>query len=185
MPDQTQSASILEIVKVFISLLTPIMTGSIALVIFLLGTRLDRTKQLHHSLLGKRMSLFEQVAPLINDVYCFFQAVGHWAELNPEEVIKRKRAIDRALNINRYLFGARFWDAYKAFETLHFEMFASPGQPARLRLDTSYVRERLGPYFKKEWENYLSTQPGSRQAQAESYNRLMDTFGSEVKGEAA
>ena len=34
--------------------------------------------------------------------------------MNPEEVIRRKRAIDRSIQVNRYLFRSDFWDAYQA-----------------------------------------------------------------------
>jgi hypothetical protein len=182
---QGQGFNAIVIAQLTIQALTPIMTATIALVILILGTRLERSKQLHRSLLDKRMSLFEEIAPGLNDVYCFYQTVGHWSDLNPDEIIKRKRTIDRAVNVNRHLFRKHFWEVYKEFENAHFEMFSSVGQPARLRLDTNYMRERIGPHFKKEWEQCVSSAPGDRKEQIRSYDILMDVLGSEVKGEAS
>src|SRR5262245_32307800 len=141
----------LEYARLGVAALTPVMTLVVGILVVHLGTKLDTTKQLQAELLRKRLRLFEEIAPKLNDMHCFFLAVGHWAELNPEEVIKRKRAIDRSVHVNRYLFRSDFWDAYQRFEHAHFEMFAAVGKPARLRMDMDYIRERLGEHFKTEW----------------------------------
>src|SRR5205823_1433668 len=127
------------------------------------GTKLDATKQLHAELLRKRLALFEDIAPRLNDIHCFFLAVGHWAELNPAEVIKRKRAIDRSVQINRYLFRSDFWEAYQRFENAHFELFGTVGQPARLRMDMEYIRKRIGDHFSSDWLPAVSAQAGDHE----------------------
>jgi hypothetical protein len=113
----------MEIAKLSVAALTPIMTGILSILVVRMGTKLDVSKQVHQELLRKRLELFEDVAPKLNDIHCFFQAIGHWAELSPDEVIKRKRAIDRSVEVNRYLFRSDFWDAYRTFETAHFDLF--------------------------------------------------------------
>jgi hypothetical protein len=172
----------LEYARLAVSALTPLMTLVVGILVVHLGTKLDATKQLHAELLRKRLSLFEDVAPKLNDVHCFFLAIGHWAELNPEEVIRRKRAIDRAIQVNRYLFRSDFWDAYQRFEQAHFEMFAAVGQPARLRMDMDYIRERVGDHFKKEWMPAVSTKAGDRDEQRRLYQALMHILGREISG---
>jgi hypothetical protein len=96
-----------------IAALIPIMTLVVGIIVLRLGTKLDATKQLQSELLRKRLALFEDVAPKLNDIFCFFQVVGHWADLDPDEIIKRKRAVDRVIQVNRYLFRAGFWEAYQ------------------------------------------------------------------------
>jgi hypothetical protein len=158
------------------------MTGVVGIILVRVGTKLDTSKQIHQELLRKRLRLFEEVAPLLNDVFCFFQAIGHWAELSPEEVIKRKRAIDRSLQVNRYLFRSDFWEAYQQFEKAHFEMFAAVGRPARLRLDMAHIRERIGQAFKEDWKPFVSAKEGDHQEQRKRYEALMRDLGSEVRG---
>jgi hypothetical protein len=172
----------LEYAKLGVSALTPIMTGVVGIILVRMGTKLDATKQLHQELLRKRLQLFEDIAPKLNDVFCFFQAIGHWAELSPEEVIKRKRAIDRSIQVNRYLFRSDFWDAYQRFEQAHFDMFAAVGQPAKLRLDAAYMRERVGDYFKSEWTPFVSGKPGDHDEQCQHYQALMHILGNEIRG---
>jgi hypothetical protein len=172
----------LEIAKLGVAALTPIMTGIIGLIVLRMGAQVDATKYLNQELLKKRLDLFEDVAPKLNDIFCFYQAVGHWAELNPEEIIRRKRAIDRAIQVNRYLFRKGFWDAYQRFEKSHFEMFTAVGKPARLRLDVKHVRERIGDLFKDEWMSFVSPSGGDHSDQARDYQSLMHILGTEVSG---
>jgi hypothetical protein len=172
----------LEFARLGVAALTPLMTLVVGVLVVHLGTKLDAAKQLHGELLRKRLFLFEDIAPKINDIFCFYQAVGHWAEMSPEEVIKRKRAIDRAIQVNRYLFRSEFWDEYQRFEQAHFEMFAAPGQPARLCLDVDHMRKRLGDFFKPEWLQFASSKPGDYEMQRERYQALMTILGNEVRG---
>ncbi|MFL6797190.1 MAG: hypothetical protein ACJ8F3_07245 [Xanthobacteraceae bacterium] len=173
----------LEIARLGVAALTPIMTLVVGILVVHLGTRLDATKQLHAELLRKRLALFEEIAPKVNDIHCFFLAVGHWAELSPEEVIRRKRAIDRAIQVNRYLFRSEFWEAYQRFEQAHFEMFATVGQPAKLRIDMNYMRARLGDHFKSEWLPAVSSsKTGDHEDQRRLYQELMTVLGNEIRG---
>ena len=181
MPAQAQPDWI-EFARLGVAALTPLMTLVVGILVVHLGTKLDATKQLHAELLRKRLALFEDIAPKLNDIHCFFLAIGHWADLSPEEVIKRKRAIDRSIQVNRYLFRSDFWDAYQRFEQAHFEMFAAVGQPARLRMDLPYVRERVGEHFKNEWTAFVSAKPGDHDEQRRLYQALMNTLGKEIRG---
>ena len=172
----------LEYMKLGVAALTPLVTGVVGIVILRLGKRMEINQQLHNELLRKRLALFEDIAPKLNDIYCFYQSIGHWSELTPEEIIRRKRAVDRSIQINRYLFQSDFWDAYKDFEQAHFEMFSAPGQPARLRLDLDHVKKLTGSLFKPEWTAFASAKPGDHAEQQRGYQALMSLLGKEVRG---
>jgi hypothetical protein len=172
----------LEVAKLGVAALTPIMTGLVGVFVLRMGTQIDVVKHLHQQLLRKRLDLFEEIAPKLNDIFCFYQAVGHWAELSPEEVIRRKRAIDRVIQVNRFLFRSEFWDSYQQFEKSHFDLFAAVGHPAKLRLDVKHVRARIGDAFKNEWTPLLSPNAGDREEQQRNYQSLMTILGNEVRG---
>jgi hypothetical protein len=173
----------LKYVQLGISALTPIVTGVIGMLVLRMGSRLEDIKLLHQELLRKRLHLYEEVGPKLNDIHCFYQAIGHWMELNPEEVIERKRAIDRAVQVNRYLFRTDFWEVYQEFEKAHFEMFSGIGQPARLRLDMKHIKEHAGDLFKPEWMPFVSGKDGDHNEQRNHYHRLMEILGREVRGQ--
>jgi hypothetical protein len=172
----------LEYAKLGVAALTPIMTGLIGLLVVRLGSKVEATKQLNQELLRKRLRLFEDIAPKLNDIHCFYQAVGHWTELSPEEIIRRKREIDRAIHVNRYLFQSDFWDEYLRFEQAYFETFSAPGQPARLRLDLEHVGKRAGAAFQKDWLANASAKPGDHKEQLRHYDALMEILGRETRG---
>jgi hypothetical protein len=172
----------LEYAKLGVAALTPIMTGLVAIFVVRLGNRMNATQQLNEELLKKRLALFEEIAPNLNDIYCFYQAIGHWTELTPDDIVRRKRTIDRAIQVNRFLFRPAFWDAYEEFEQAHFEMFSAPGQPAKLRLDVDRVRELAGSRFKAEWMPMFSAKTGSHEEQRADYQKLMDILGNEIRG---
>jgi hypothetical protein len=172
----------MEVAKIGVAALTPIVTGLVGILVLQMGTRLEVAKQLNQELLKKRLTLFEEIAPKLNDLFCFYQAVGHWAELSPEEIIRRKRAIDRSIQVNRYLFRSEFWNEYQRFEKAHFDLFATVGQPAKLRLDVEHIRRRIGDNFKNEWMPFVSKSPGDHEEQARHYQTLMRILGNEVRG---
>jgi hypothetical protein len=173
---------VLELLKLGVAALTPIMTGIVGVVILRLGKRMEINQQLHNELFRKRLALFEDIAPKLNDIHCFYQSIGHWTELTPEDIIRRKRAVDRSIQVNRYLFRLDFWQAYQDFEQAHFEMFSAPGQPARLRLDVDHVRKLTGDLFKPEWLTFASAKHGDSAEQQRNYQALMSLLGKEVRG---
>lgn len=168
--------------KLAVAALTPLVTGLVGVFVLRMGTRIETTRHLHQRLLSRRLDVFEEVAPKLNDIHCFYQAIGHWAELSPDEIIRRKRAVDRVLQVHRYLFGSEFWGAYQRFERAHFEMFAAVGQHARLRLDAPHMRARMGDQFKSEWTGAASAVNGSHQEQRAEYDSLMRALGDEARG---
>jgi hypothetical protein len=172
-----------EYAKLGLSALTPIVTGVVGVIILRLGARIEKGKQLNQALLQKRLSFFEDVAPKLNDIYCFYQARGHWSELEPTQIIKHKRSIDRAFNINRYLFGEAILQNYSAFIDAHFETFVGVGEPARLRLDQPFLKAQIGTFFKPQWDPSLSTWMGEYEEQARAYETLMGVLGKQVRGE--
>ena len=173
----------IEYAKLAVSAVNPILTGVIAFVLLRLGTKIESTRQLNQALLTKRLSFYESVAPLLNDVYCFSQARGHWIDLTPQEIIKRKRQLDSEFYINQYLFEQGFLSAYLRFVNSFFEMFTGVGKPAQLLLDVNFLRRQIGSAFRAEWDVYISEKPCDHQTQAKAYEALMIFLGREVKGD--
>jgi hypothetical protein len=173
----------LEYLKVGISALTPIATGFIGWIVLSLGRRIEHGKQLNQALLNKRLSLFDEIAPQLNDIYCFYLGVGNWSDFNPTEIIKRKRAIDRVLHVNRYLFDETLTEQYRNFQDAYFELFVEVGQPAKLRLDVRFLRRQIGTALKDEWMSSISSDTGIVDEQREAYAALMDALAKEIRGE--
>ena len=113
----------LEITKLCVSLLTPIV---IAVATYQYNVHKDLDVQQQERLrrvVAKRVELWDAMAPKMNDIYCYFLYVGRWKEMEPQEIIERKRDLDALLYSNRILFSQPFFESYQEFMSAAFEMY--------------------------------------------------------------
>ena len=143
----------LEIVKLAASLLTPI---AVAVVGLWINRRLKKFEQLqwaNQKVVEKRLVVFDQIAPLLNDLLCYFTYIGCWKDLTPPDVVKLKRGLDRIAYVNAPLFPPAFFDRYNAFIELCYRPFAGWIQDAKLRTLTERRKEAAGTSWKAEWDS--------------------------------
>jgi hypothetical protein len=171
----------LEVVKLFISTLTPLLVVIIGFLISRRLKRLDSLQWKNQKVTEKRIAVFEQLAPLLNDVFCYFMRVGGWKEMEPPGVVSKKRAMDRIVHVNRPLFSPAFFVSYQSFIDTCYSVYTGPGRDAELR--TSYVEheQRFGDSWKLEWNNCFAQRDLSDPNQVESqYQLLMSSFSAEI-----
>ena len=103
----------LEITKVLISMITPII---IVLMGYWLNKTIRRFEQLqwaNRKVIEQRLKLYEELAPILNDLLCFYQFIGHWKELTPPQVVDKKRLLDKQVHVHRALFSEDFYKKYR------------------------------------------------------------------------
>lgn len=172
----------LEQAQLAIDVLTPL---SVALLGWFISRRLKRLDLIQFSnqkLIEKRLTVFDKLAPGLNDLYCFYRWIGHWREISPGQVVSTKRDLDRTMNVYRQLFDESVYDAYQEFvRTLFEEYQGGPGHDARIRSvvqrDGGDNRRKHGKYpWEEKWYDAFS-EPG-KQAQVKnieaSYRSLME-----------
>lgn len=71
--------SSLEIVKLAVAACTPF----------------ERAQWTNQKLIERRIAVFDEMAPLLNDLFCFFRFVGDFRAITPPEAVSRKRSLDR------------------------------------------------------------------------------------------
>lgn len=121
------------------------------------GWMLKRREQLNAELVRKRIAIYDEIAPLVNDILCFYTAVGRWRDLNPPAVIEQKRKIDRAMHVYRHFWDAAVWRRYRAWSEGCFEEYGGGfGRPARLRLDRAYLIRQMGDGWREDWQPWLA-----------------------------
>jgi hypothetical protein len=128
-----QSWPSLEIAKLVVGVLTPL---SVALLGWLFSRqlkRLDLSNWTNQKLIEKRLAIYDEIAPRLNKLLCFFTWVGYWKTVSPAEAVQAKRELDRTLNIYRHVFEREVYDDYQDFITALFETYTGAGQDARLR----------------------------------------------------
>ena len=127
----------LEVVKVAVSLLTPLTVVGLGFLIAGRTRRVDDLRWANQAVVQRRMELFQDLAPSLNKLLCFATFVGRWKELPPQAVLALKRELDEVVHTNRLLFSPEVFAAYSAFMSTFFEMWATVDGDALLKVAVS------------------------------------------------
>ncbi|MEK6238604.1 MAG: hypothetical protein N2C14_28120, partial [Planctomycetales bacterium] len=137
----------------------------------------------NQKVIEKRLAVFDDFAPLLNDVVCYFTYVGGWKELTPPEVVKLKRRLDRIAYVNAPLFPRGFLAHYNTFMNECYATYSGWGQSARLRTLTGRRREAEDESWNPAWddcfteEDKASEPDAVRKAYGEFMSYLADVLG--------
>lgn len=172
----------LEITRFIVSLITPLLVGVITYIIAKAAIKIERKKSLDSQLIKYRLEIYQQVAPLINDLYCFFRFLGNWKELTPETIITHKRKCDKIIFVNRSIFSDDLFNAYQVFSKLYFEMWTGIGEDAKIRVDKELFLEHWAsnPSYKSEWIDLISSNKTEAEKLKSSYEYLIRQFSKDV-----
>ncbi len=144
----------LEIVKLFASLLTPAALTVLGIFIQRAGRRYEDRRWVNQKIIEKRLEIYDQLAPSLNDILCYFTFIGCWKEFDPPEMIKRKRVIDRQMHLAKPLFPESFFVSCQALMRECFTAFGGPwGSDSQLKT-TQEGRKQAHP---KPWDDLWST----------------------------
>jgi hypothetical protein len=122
----------LEVTKLIVSLATPALVVWLTYQVGRFTSRLERTQWANQKLIEKRLQIFDDVAPELNDLYCYFCRIGNWKELSPPDVISKKRELDRRVHVYEPLLPDGAIAAYDSFMAACFQTFSKPGTDAKL-----------------------------------------------------
>jgi hypothetical protein len=170
----------LEIDKLAVGALTPIFLFVLGYMVTRAARRVEEAQWASRKLIERRLELHEEMAPKLNDLFCFFALVGHFREVTPPEAIERKRELDRTFHAYAPLFSPEFRDRYQDFLDVLFVPFTGAGQPAKLRASLEAQKRERGTW-KSKWDAMFA--PGEESAPDEvaaAYDDLMDALASDV-----
>jgi hypothetical protein len=162
-----------------VSVLTP-------LIVIVVGYNINRSLQRRTSVTERKVTLFDQTAPDLNSLYCYFLFIGNWKELSPPEVLAIKRKLDRDLHINRFLFSTEFFQLYTDFMNHCFQTFTGVGQDAKIRSPLKAADGARDQAFPGQWnpdwnEMFAEKSQWSDHATLHAtYHRLMQLFAKEL-----
>lgn len=176
----------LEIMKLLVGLLTPLTLAGLG---WYLTRHLSQVeKQMGHAfwanqkLIERRLELYDDLAPVLNRLLCFYTWVGYWKDISPKDVLEARSHLDKTVHIYLHLLGDEFFAEYRKFLDMLFVPSPGAGPDAKLR---SNIR---GPYGDRtldsnyEWDNRwdaLFLTDGEvvpREAVKAQYLRLMNVF---------
>ena len=123
----------LETAKLLIAAITPVVVAVIAFRLNRALQQVAASQWASQKVVEKRIAIFDEVAPALNDLYCFFKFVGDWKKLTPPQMVAHKRQVDRTLYIYSALFPPSLIKQYASFINLYFKPYAGAGHDAKLR----------------------------------------------------
>jgi hypothetical protein len=184
---QTQQAwTSLEIVKLGASLLTPTIILLLGIWVTRLAEQFKAVLWANQKVIEKRIGVYDELAPLLNDLYCYYEFVGNWKEFTPPQIIDIKRKLDKKVYINAPLFSPDFQHLYDALIHRCFETYVGLGLNAKLRTPISSedgdrrVATQTG--WDSNWNNMFSNlaRCPTKAEIRDTYNDLMSRFSSEL-----
>jgi hypothetical protein len=143
----------LELAKLTVDILVPLVLLLFGIWIKRLTDRIDRRAKLSEIEVEWRLSVFRDLAPKLNLLYCYFMYVGTWRDLTPEEAISAKRECDRAIYSNRFLWTDGFLTSYRDFISTAFIESRGKGQKLQLRSNRERYQENAN--WRSEWDNHF------------------------------
>jgi hypothetical protein len=170
----------LEIAKLAVGALTPIFLFVLGYMVTKAARRVEQAQWASRKLIESRLELYERMAPMLNDLFCFFLLVGHFDEVTPPEALSRKRDLDRIFHAHAPLFSAEFRDTYQRFIDACFLAFTGEARPAELRASRE-AQKRERSTWDDDWNDMFAQEaPEPVQTIADAYDDLMDEFAAEV-----
>jgi hypothetical protein len=169
----------LQIATLAVSALTPLTVAGLGYFVARTGRRLEQLRWANQTVVVRRLEVFAEVAPQLNQLLCFGTFVGRWKEIQPREVIGLKRSLDEAMYSNRVLFSDPLFAAYREFMATMFAMFATTEADAHLRapIDSQWGDRRNMKWWKDSMTSLFSPDKlvSTDEIQV-AYDRLADRF---------
>jgi hypothetical protein len=123
----------LALASVAVQALTPLAVVGLGFCLARLSRRVEAVQWANQTVVTRRVEIFTQVAPKLNQLLCFATFVGRWKEIAPQQTTTIKRDLDEIMFANRMLFSDELFNAYQLFMASLFDMYASTDADAPLR----------------------------------------------------
>jgi hypothetical protein len=169
----------LQVATLAVAALTPVTVAGLGVFVARASRRLERIQWANQTVITRRLELFGEVAPKLNQLLCFATFVGGWKEITPVAAIGLKRQIDETMYANRVLFSSDLFEAYQAFMLTMFATYAATGADALLRapIDSKWGDRRKLPWWADAMEGLFRTGEGGAMDEIQAaYERLSQRF---------
>jgi hypothetical protein len=176
----------LEVAKLVVGALVPVLLFALGIVVSRAARRVEESQWASRKVIERRLELYDEMAPKLNDLFCFFHRVGHYKEIDPPGAVARKRELDKTFYANAPLFSTEFRQRYRAFLNACFLTYTGAGEDAKLRTSPALQRHER-PSWKDEWDEMFAwedTRSDSVQI-GTAFDALMDSFSQEVGAKKA
>lgn len=152
----------LEVVKVIVSILTPLVVGAFGYWIqSTIASQAEEFKSTQR-IVDRRLAVYDEIRLGLNSIYSFVEDVGTWKLDTPESIAVHRRAIHAAMHTNRAIWSPQTFEAYLDYmDRVAFKTFSGVGQDAAIR--TRKRQKEVGiASWKREWSERLTDEKDPR-----------------------
>ena len=167
-----------QIVTVVVDALTPLTVAGLGVYVARASRRIEQVQWANQTVVTRRLDVFGQLAPGLNQLLCFATFVGGWKEIQPRQAIATKRQLDETMYTNRVLFSDELFAAYREFMTTLFAMYAARGGDAHLRapIESKWGDRRKLPWWDESMAALFATPAIGLNGIQAAYDQLSDRF---------
>ena len=179
----TTSWTSVQIATLAVEALTPLTVAGLGVFIARASRRIEQVQWANQTVVTRRLDIFAQLAPGLNQLLCFATFVGGWKEIQPRQAIAVKRKLDEAMYANKVLFSDELFAAYHQFMTTLFAMYATADADAHLRapIDSQWGNRRNMPWWEDSMTSLFSTDSTASLDDIQAaYDQLAQRFRAEL-----
>lgn len=170
----------LEMAKLVVGVLTPIAIATLGIYIHRITKSYEHSQWRSQKLIEKRLSIYDDLAPDLNDVLCYYTYVGCWKELTPPDVVALKRTIDKKIHLAAPLFSSEFYSACMDFQNACYETFGGWGQDAKLKTKPVRRKKARPSDWQLSWDDCFSSTATNPAEVSAIYRRIMEVFSNDI-----
>jgi hypothetical protein len=174
------------VASLVIAFLTPVLLFALGVIVTRAARRIEDAQWAGRKLIERRLELHKEMAPVLNDVYCFFATRGHFREITPPDALDKKRQLDKLFHTNKNLFSAEFQECYYEFMRSCFIEYSPLPEDAHLNAQAARMREqRSYKGWDPQWDDRfveMTTDESKETAerQKRNYEALMSAFATDL-----
>ena len=160
-------------------LIAPLVATIFGYLILRLTKTLEYSQWRNQKLIEKRIALWDEIGPVLNDIYCYCSRVGSWKDFRPQDVINKKREADKLAYLGTPYFSHAFFECYHQFIESCFETYQGHGKDAKLKSD-SQKHKNVHPEWEEQWNHHFVTTSFDENEISKSYAALISRVRSEL-----
>jgi hypothetical protein len=166
--------------KLIVGALTPIAVLFLGIYVSRASKRFEHIQWRSQKLIEKRLAVYDDLAPLLNDLLCYFTYVGSWRDMDPPAIVALKRSIDKKVYLAAPLFSAEFFRTNTVLVNLCFQTFNEWGQDARLKTHFERRKQSRLENWKREWDGCFASVASDPTAVRDAYQDVMKAFAMDI-----
>lgn len=140
------------------NLLGPIITAIFGFWIVRITKKIEHSQWRNQKLIEKRIEVWDDVAPQINDLYCYCMRIGGWKNVSPTKIIALKREVDKKIHTYRPYFSNVFFARFMELMDTCFATYQGHGVDAKLKTPI-FEHKNAHDSWQSEWDDcfYVSS----------------------------